>query len=79
MRIPEPLELVLLQHAQQLRLHFEWRFPDFVQQYRSMIRQFEASNSLRSRTGERAALVAEQVRRDQRRRQRAGIDDDERP
>ena len=55
------LEFLILNCAKQLRLEFERHFADLVQEQRSLMRQFEAANLLRHRSGERAFLVPEQL------------------
>ena len=59
-RRSQPLELALLQHAQQLRLQFQRHFADLVQEHGAVMRQLEAADALRNRARKRAALVPEQ-------------------
>ena len=58
---PQPLELLLLQHAQELDLHVGRQLPDFIQEDRAVVRELESSLLLLHRAGERAALVPEQL------------------
>ena len=60
-RAAEPLELLLLQHAQQLRLELERNVADLVEEERAAVGELEAADLLRDRAGERAALVAEEL------------------
>ena len=78
-RTAEALDLAVLQHAQELRLELERQLADLVEEERAAIGQLEAAGLRRVRAGEGAALVAEQLALDQRRRQRGAVDDDERP
>ena len=78
-RAAEPLDLAVLQHAQQLRLQLERQLADLVEEDRAAVGQLEAAGLRRVRAGEGAALAAEQLALDQRRRQRRAVDDDERP
>ena len=60
------LDLAALQHAQDLRLRGQRQVRDFVEEDRAAMRDFEQSLAWRRRrTGERAALVAEQLALDQ--------------
>ena len=56
----EPLELVLLQHAQNLRLRARTHVADFVEEQRAAVGLLEAADALAVGAGERALLVAEQ-------------------
>src|SRR5262245_23681307 len=58
-RTPQSLEFLLLQDAEQLRLQFGGNVPDFIEKKRSLIGQFEATDLLHDRAGERALLVTE--------------------
>ena len=58
---PEPAELVLLEHAQELRLGFEGEVRDFVQEQCGAVRQLEDAHSAAIGSGERTALVTEQL------------------
>ena len=73
LRAADALELVLLQHAQQLDLRLERQLPDFVQEDGAAVGQLEAALLLLHRAGEGAALVAEQLALDERGRQRAAV------
>src|SRR6266550_2250823 len=57
----EPFEFLLLQHAKKLRLKFEGKVADFVEEERAAVGEFEAADFLIDGAGERAALVAEQL------------------
>ena len=74
----EPLELALLQHAQQLHLGGELDVADLVEKQRAAFGELEAPLLARVGAGERPLLVAEELRLDQRVRQRAAADLDER-
>ena len=71
---PETLKLVLLQHAEQLRLQFERQLADFVQEYRPLVGEFETAHAARNRTGESTPLVSEQFAFEQGARNRRAID-----
>ncbi len=58
-RASQPLELPLLQHAEQFGLQFERNFSYFVQENRAAVGHFETANALRDRSGECAFLVSE--------------------
>ena len=74
----QPLELALLQHAQQLDLRREVQLADLVQEQRAAVGQLEAPLLGGVGAGERPLLVAEQLRLDQVVRQRRAADLDER-
>ncbi len=57
----QPLELVFLKSAQQLRLQFQRNVAHFVQEQRALVGQLEAADFLRDGSGERALFVAEQL------------------
>ena len=61
-----------------LRLELERQLADLVEEDGAAVRQLEAADLAGVRAGEGAALVAEQLALDQRRRQRGAVDDDER-
>ena len=75
-RAAQPLDLALLQHAEQLGLELERQLADLVEQNRSPVRQLEAANLRRVRAGEGAALAPEQLALDEVGRQRRAVDDD---
>jgi hypothetical protein len=60
-RAADALELLLLQHAQQLHLRVERQLAHLVEEERAAVRQLEAADALLQRAGERALLVAEQL------------------
>ena len=64
----DPLELALLQHAQQLDLHVERQVADLVEKQRAAVGQLEPAGPTRHRAGERPLLVAEQLRLEHARR-----------
>ena len=72
------LELVFLQHAEQLDLHVERQLTDFVEEQRAAIGQFEASDPAIERAGERTSDMSEQLALDQPCRDRAAVDFHER-
>ena len=64
-RAADALELLLLEHAQQLGLKIEPHLGDFVEQQRSAVRALERAFDALDRAGERALLVTEQRALDQ--------------
>src|SRR5215470_10584532 len=56
----QPLKLLVLQCAQQLRLQFEGYFSDFIEQQSSLVCQFQAPDLLADCSGKCAFLVTEQ-------------------
>src|SRR6266404_2981013 len=56
----EPLEFLLLQDAQQLRLKFERNVADLVKKERALVRKLKTSRFLRDRSGECASFMTEQ-------------------
>ena len=76
-RAAEALELLLLEHAQELRLELDRDVAHFVQEERSAVGQLEAPDALRDRARERAALVAEELALEQARRDGGAVDLDE--
>ena len=73
LRRTDALELAFLQHPQQLGLDVRGELADLVEEDRAAVRELEAALPHRHRAGERAALVAEQLALDQRRRQRRAV------
>src|SRR5207244_13077262 len=69
----------ILQHAQQLDLHGGGGLADLVEEDRAAIGLLKEPALLADGAGERAALVAEQLRLEQGLRQGAAIDGDELP
>ena len=61
----DPLDLALLQHAQQLRLRAQAHVADLVEEERAAVGLLELADLLRGGAGERALLVAEQLALDQ--------------
>jgi hypothetical protein len=74
----ERLELAILQHAQQLRLHSDADGGDLVEEDRAAISEREATLLGEGRTGEGAAHVPEQLGFEQRLRDGGAIHFDER-
>ena len=79
LRAADAFELLLLQDAQQLRLHLGRYLADLVEQQRATIGQLESPDAPLLRSGEGAPLVPEQLTLDQRRRERGAVHPDERP
>ena len=77
-RAAEAHELALLEHAQQLGLHRRRHLADLVEEQHAAVGLFDASGLGRHGAGERAALVAEQLRFEQLIGQRRAVDGDER-
>src|SRR6185312_3729499 len=71
-------DLALLEHAQELGLQIERELAELVEEDGAPVRRFEGDLPRGGRAGERALLVAEQLRLDERARDRAAVDDDER-
>src|SRR2546422_9038425 len=78
LRASERLHLSHLQRTQQLRLGGERKIDDFIEEQRAAPGQLELPLLALMRPGERTLLVAEQLRLDQRVRDRAAVDGDER-
>ena len=76
-RAAEPLELVLLQHAQDLGLRARAHVADFVEEQRAAVGLLEAADALAIGAGERALLVAEQLGLEQVLLQRGAVHLDE--
>jgi hypothetical protein len=74
---PDPRDLALLQHAQELDLGVERQLAQLVEEHRALLRGLEHAEALLGRTGERAALVAEQRRLHQLPRDGAAVHRDE--
>ena len=79
LRAPQPLELARLDHAQQLDLRRQVELADLVEKERAPLGKLEAPFLRRVRAGERALLIAEQLRFDEALGQRRAADLDERP
>jgi hypothetical protein len=75
----DAVELALGQHAQQARLQRRRHVADLVEEQRAAVGLFEAAAAQRVGAGERALLVAEQLRFEQLLRNRRGVQRDERP
>ena len=74
----DPLELLLLQHAQQLGLQVEPHFGDFVEQQRAAVSALESALDPLDGAGKGAFFVAEQSRLDQSLGKRGAVELDER-
>ena len=70
----QALESTILEHAQELGLRDERQVADFVEEERATVGQLDASRLAIVRAGERAFLVAEDFRFEQRVRQRSAVD-----
>ena len=77
-RAADPFELALLEHAQQEHLRLHGQLADLVEEEGSAGRELEAAAPPLQRPREGASLVAEQLRRDQRLRNRGAVDAHER-
>src|SRR4029434_10587469 len=74
-----PLEFLLLENAQQLRLELERQLSDLVEEERPAFRHLEAADLPPDRPGERAPLMAEQLALEQPGGDRRTVQLDERP
>ena len=63
----EPFHPLFLDDPQQLALRLDWELCDGIEVHRPRFRQFEAARPRGEGVRERAALVAEQLRIDERR------------
>ena len=70
--------LARLERAQELRLQLERQLADLVEEERAAVGALEGAGDAGDGAGEGAALVAEELALDQRRRHGAAVDDDER-
>ena len=77
-RAADALEPLLLERAQDLRLQRQRQLADLVEEQRAAVRELELARLARRRAGERALLVAEQLRLEQRLGNRRAVDRDER-
>jgi hypothetical protein len=77
-RVSPTRDLVLLQHAEELRLHRERHLADLVEQDRAAARRLEEPTVVLARAGERPAPMAEELALEQRLRQGGAVDGDER-
>src|SRR5580700_2995037 len=67
-RASQPLELPLLQNAKEFGLQFDRNFSNFIQENRTPVSHFEATNALRDRPRKCSFLVTEQLAFEQARR-----------
>jgi serine/threonine protein kinase len=74
----DALDHPVLDHAQQARLQIERKLPDLVEEHGPARSTLDGTNARARGAGERALLVPEQLALDERRRNRAAVDDDER-
>ena len=74
---PDTVELALGEHPQQAGLQRRRHVADLVQEQRAAVGLLEAPAALRVRPGEGAALVPKQLRLEQVRRNRRGVERDE--
>ena len=75
---PDPLELLLLERAENLGLERERQIADLVEEERAAMGELEAAGLALCGAGERPLLVSEQLALEQRLRNRRAIDGDER-
>ncbi len=78
-RAANTLELLLLEHAQELRLRLERELADLVEEDAAAVGELEPPAPLLGRAGEGALLVAEELALDQLARQRRAVHRHERP
>ena len=76
---PHPPELPFLQDPQDLHLQHRAHLADFVEEDRALVGDLDQALPVRVGAGERSAHVAEQLRIEQRLRQRPAVDRHERP
>ena len=74
----DPLDLALLERAQDLHLHAERHVADLVEEERAFLGELETSGTRPDGAGEGAALVAEQLGFEQTFGDRGGVDGDQR-
>src|SRR5262249_62255668 len=70
----DPANRAILQDAQQLRLHHQWQFADFIEKDRAAVGGFKQSGTRPLGAGKGAAGVAEEFRLDQLRWNRRAVD-----
>ena len=63
--LPDPADLAVLEHAQQLGLGARRQLADFVEEQRPAVRILEEAGALAYRARERAARVTEELRLEQ--------------
>src|SRR5262249_42401213 len=76
LRVPEPLDLTLLQDPEQLDLHLRRQVADLVEEDRRLVGELEAADLSGERAGIGAFLPTEQLAFHQRRRNRRAVDAD---
>ena len=72
-RAAQSLDRALLEHPEQLDLHFQRQIADLIEKERGPVRQLEAADLLRQGAGVRALLTAEQLALHQRARDRRAV------
>ena len=75
----DPLDLAVLEHAQQLHLDAERQLADLVEEDGAAVRRLEQPLAVAVGAGEGAAHVAEELALEERRCERGAVADDERP
>jgi hypothetical protein len=75
----ESTHLARLEHPQQHRLHLEGKLADLVEEQRPTVGRFEGATVVVHRSGEGAATMSEELARGEIARNRAAVDDGERP
>src|SRR5664279_1301884 len=78
LRVADPLERALLEHAQQLRLQLHRNLRDLVEEQRALTGELEPAGSIADRAGERALDVTEQLALEYAGCERGATDRDER-
>ena len=78
-RAAQPLEFLLLQNTQQLRLQFERNIADLIQEQRAAIRRFETAQLLRHRARKGPFFMAEELALQESQRNRRAVQSYERP
>src|ERR1700685_3401468 len=76
---PQPLELMFLQRAQQLRLQLQTNVANFIQEQRAVIGNFKTAAFLHQSAGERTLLMSEQFACDKPGWNSSAIETHERP
>ena len=76
-RAAHPVELLLLNQAEDLRLQRERKFPDLVEEERAALGHFDPAQFSRVGAGKSALLVAEEFVLEERFRDRRAVDGDE--
>src|SRR5262245_36880478 len=77
--LAQALELPILDHAQELRLHLEGQLADLVEEQASVLGILEIAGLRRGGPGEGAPGIAEERRLDERGRERGAVEREKRP